>query len=221
MPLDLAALREIPVERTIETVLWRTVHLPFGERPDPMRVVASGGRWPTGWTLYTGSTEAVAWSEYCRNHAVDIDAADPTGGVGLNEVTLESFAALEVDDPLLRRGLFELDFAFDRLADLTTPWAEQLLERSGFDLSDFYADKYVGYGCCPDLAALVGDLGWEAMRVPSAAWQRSDGWCIPVFEAGRLRLLGHRERVPAARPTVALAVATSYAVGERPRWLGQ
>jgi hypothetical protein len=220
MALDPAPLREIPVERSEETLLWRAVYLPFGDDPDPLYVQPRRGRWPTEWTLYTGSTEVVAWSEYCRNSAFDVDAADPTGGVGLNEVTLEALGSLEIEDPLPRRALFELDFAFDRLADLTTPWAEELLERAGFNLGDFYADPSTGYGSCPELASLVGDLRWEAIRVPSAAWQRSDGWCVPVFEDGRLRLLGHRERLASARPTVAVALATSYADGERPRWLG-
>src|ERR1700761_7869560 len=132
MPLNPGPLREIPVERTEETLLWRTVYLPFRGDPDPLHVQPRRGRWPTDWTLYTGTTEVIAWSEYCRNSAADIAAADPTGGVGLNEVTFEAFRNLEVEDPLPRRALFELDFAFDRLADLTTPWAEELLERAGF-----------------------------------------------------------------------------------------
>lgn len=220
MALDLAPLREIPVERTEETLLWRTVYLPFGDTPDPLVVQPFTGRWPTKWTLYTGSIEVVSWAEYCRNNAGDVAAADPTGGVGVNAVTIDSLAGLEIEDPLPRRALFELDFAFDRLADLTTPWAEELLERAGFDLTHFYADPSDGYGDCPELASVAGELGWEAIRVPSAAWQRSDGWCVPVFEDGRLRLLGHRQLVPAARPTVAVALATSYAEGQRPAWLG-
>lgn len=58
------------------------------------------------------------------------------------------------------------------------------------------------------------------MRVPSAAWQRSGAWCVPVFEPGRRRLVAATKLVEAAAPTVALAVATDYASGERPRWLG-
>jgi hypothetical protein len=219
MALEIEVLREIPVERTVETLLYRAVHLPQSGEPDPLMVVPEWGRWPTAWTLYTGSTNLVAWAEYCRNHAKDIDLADPTGGVGLNETSLEMFASLQVGDPLLRRALYELTFAFERLADLTNPWAEELLVRAGFELEDFYADKASGYGSCPELAALVGKLGWEAMRVPSAAWQRSENWCVPVFETGRRRLEGIKPLLDAARPTVALAVATTYAEGERPGWL--
>lgn len=220
MALELDALREIPISRTVETLLYRTVFLPPNGEPDPLTVQPEEGRWPTAWTLYTGSSEVVAWAEYCRTHAGDVELADPTGGVGLNESSLPMFATLPLGDPLPRRALYELTFEFDSLADLTTPWAEELLVRAGFDPNDFYAPKASGYGGCPELAALVHELGWEAMRVPSAAWQLSESWCVPVFDAGRHRLANAKSLVGAARPTVALAVATTYAEGERPAWLG-
>lgn len=162
----------------------------------------------------------VTWAEYCRNHPRDVALADVTGGVGLNEASFDAFAPLEVADPLPRRALYGLTFAFEMLADLTSPWAEDCLTRASFDLDSFYADAAAGYGDCPELAGLVDTLGWEAMRVPSAAWQRAGGWCVPVFEPGRDRLLSAECLVEAASPTVALAVATVYADGERPAWLG-
>ncbi|MBA3865543.1 MAG: hypothetical protein H0X42_04225, partial [Solirubrobacterales bacterium] len=72
----------------------------------------------------------------------------------------------------------------------------------------------------PELAHLATALGWEAMRVPSAAWQWPDGFCVPIFEAGRKRLVAMDQAIESASPTVALAAATVYAEGERPSWLG-
>jgi hypothetical protein len=220
MALDFDALREIPIGAATETVFYRTVHIPARGEPDPLFVLPESGRWPTAWTLYTGTSEPVAWAEYCRNHAADVALSDVTGGVGLTSATLPAFARLEVAKALPRRSLYELRFDFERMADLTSPWAEELLERAGFDLDSFYADSADGYGDCPELAALVPRLGWEAIRVPSAAWQRPDGYCVPVFEPGNQRLAEIKRRIGSASPTVALAAATVYAAGQRPGWLG-
>lgn len=220
MALDLAVLAEIPVGRGEERLYFRTVYIPVSGEADPLYALPENGRWPSAWTLYTATSEAVAWAEYCRNHAHDIELSDVTGGVGLSAETLSAFAPLEVSKALPRRSLYELTFDFEALADLTSPWAEELLARAGFDLESFYADVATGYGRCPELAELAPDLGWEAVRVPSAAWQRPDGFCVPVFEAGRSRLVGSRSTIASASPTVAVAVATNYAVGERPNWLG-
>lgn len=220
MALDLEVLQEIPVARSTQRVVYRTVHIPVAGKPDPLFVQTSHGRWPTAWTLYTGTSEPVAWAEYCRNHAEDVELSDVTGGVGLTSATLPAYARLEVSKALPRRSLYELRFDFQRLADLTSPWSEELLGRAGFDLDSFYADRADGYGDCPELAELVPQLGWEAILVPSAAWQRPDGFCVPVFEAGRERLVSVDRRFASASPTVALAVATAYADGERPAWLG-
>jgi hypothetical protein len=218
--LDIAVLRQIPIASATERVFFRTVHLPLNRPPDPLFVLAGAGRWPTAWTLYTATSATVAWAEYCRSHASDIAASDVTGGVGLTAATLSAFAALEVSKALPRRALYELRFEFEALADLTSPWAEVLLRRAGFDLDGFYADAAAGYGDCPELAGLAESLGWEALRVPSAAWQRPDGFCVPVFKAGRERLAGVDPILASASPTVATAVATAYASGERPVWLG-
>ncbi|HEY2716581.1 MAG TPA: hypothetical protein VGI73_10230 [Solirubrobacterales bacterium] len=220
MALDIAVLRQIPVGTADERLFYRTVHLPLSGEPNPLYVSPTTGRWPTGWTLYTATTATVAWAEYCRNHPADVAASDVTGGVGLSTATLPAFAALEVSKSLPRRALYELRFEFEALADLTSPWAEELLLRSGFDLGSFYADAAMGYGDCPELAGLTQQLGWEAIRVPSAAWQHPDGFCAPVFEAGRQRLISIASVLPSASPTVATAVATAYAAGERPAWLG-
>jgi hypothetical protein len=218
--LDTAVLRQIPVGTASERVFYRTVHLPLSGEPDPLYALPAVGRWPTAWTLYTAAATTVAWAEYCRNHPADISDSDVTGGVGLSATTLPTFAALEVSKSLPRRALYELHFEFEALADLTSPWAEELLWRSGFDLNSFYADAAAGYGDCPELAALTQELGWEAIRVPSAAWQRPDGFCVPVFDIGRRRLAAAESLLSSASPTVATAVATAYAEGERPAWLG-
>jgi hypothetical protein len=220
MALKLDILREIPVGEAMESVFYRAVYIPLRGEPDPLYSIAATGRWPTAWTLYTGTSEPVAWAEYCRNHARDIELSDVTGGVGLTSATLPSYAHLEVAKALPRRSLYELSFEFRALADLTSPWAEDLLSRAGFDLRSFYADRFSRYGDCPALAALVPQLGWEAIRVPSAAWQRPDGFCVPVFEKGRGRLVSAVRSLAFASPSVALAAATSYAAGERPGWLG-
>jgi hypothetical protein len=143
-----------------------------------------------------------------------------TGGVGLTAASLGAFAPLEVGRALPRRSLYELTFGFEMLADLTSPWAEDCLRRASFDLDSFHADASSGYGDCPELAGLVASLDWEAMRVPSAAWRHAGAWCVPVFAAGRPRLLATRRLLEAASPTVALAAATEYPAGERPAWLG-
>jgi hypothetical protein len=217
VPLDLGPLREIPVRRTAITVYFRQVWLPDdGSPPDPF-FTRREGRWPTDWTLYTATTPTVAWTEYCRNHARDVAAADVTGGVGLDSASLVALGPREL--PVAARALFELDFGFDRLADLTSAWAIELLGRAGFERSSFTADP-PGYGDCPELASLAVDLRWEAMLVPSAAWRWPDGLCVPVFEAGRSGLVDYRMTVAAAQPSVSVAAATTYVASARPRWLG-
>lgn len=114
--------------------------------------------------------------------------------------------------------MFELSFAFDRLADILSPWGTECLNEAGFPLDDFYADP-PDYGTCPELAGLAAALGWEAMRVPSAALRTAGAFCVPVFESGLARLRSSTRVIAAASPTVALAYATTYADDLRPGWL--
>jgi hypothetical protein len=221
MSLDSAPLREIPVGEAEESVFFRAVQIRGEDEPEPLFTRPGHGRWPTDWTLYTGTTAPVAWAEYCRNNAGDVALADVTGGVGLTAATLPAYADLEVGKALPKRSLYELLFEFTALADLTTTSAESRLVEAGFDLMSFYADERDGYGDCPELASLAEELGWEALRVPSAAWQRPDGYCVPVFELGKPRLVSAFRTVDAASPSVAMAVATTYPVGRRPAWLGE
>lgn len=219
MPLDTRWLQQVPVLQTSITVYYRTVYIPGLGRPiDPLRTRPNEGRWPTDRALYTASGPHVAWAEYCRNHATDIEAADVTGGVGIDATSLPSLAPLRIGNPLPLRSMFELSFEFERLADLLSPWGAECVQEAGFPLDDFYADG-PGYGGCPELAAAAEALGWEAMRVPSAALRDPSAFCIPVFGAGRTHLRAVTEAVSAASPTVAVAYATTYADDLRPRWL--
>lgn len=204
------------MRRTALTVYFRQVWLTNdGSEPDPF-FVRREGRWPTDWTLYTATTEAVAWAEYCRNHPADVAGADLTGGAGLDVAGLAAMGGFQLDVPA--RALFELDFAFDRIADLTSAWALELLERAGFAASDFAADP-PDYGKCPELASHVEALDWQAMIVPSAAWRWANGLCVPIFESGRGSLIRYRKTLAAAQPTLSVAAATTYPGSSRPRWL--
>jgi hypothetical protein len=214
--LDQESVDALEAVETSVVVYFRHVYLPPVGAPDPFRVRPESGRWATAWTLYTADTEYVAWSEYCRQQAADVERGDPTGGMGINARNLPALASVEVGTPLPLRSLFTLTFQFARLADLTTEDARLRLNAAGFSDVNFYADDY---GLCPDLAKLGESLGWEALRAPSPAW-RPEGRCIAVFEAGRSRLQRSRMVVEAARPTVAVAAGTTYRAGERPGWLG-
>jgi hypothetical protein len=218
VPLDVAWLRQIPVLRTSITVYYRTVHIPVLGAPDPLRTRPGEGRWPTDWTLYTASAPDVAWAEYCRNNPADVEAADVTGGVGLDPASFPALAPLGVGAPLPQRAMYELSFGFERLADLLAPWGAECLREAGFPLDDFHADG-PAYGACPELAGLSHQLGWEAMRVPSAALREPTAFCVPVFQGGRDRLRDVAEAVSAASPSVAVAYATTYADDLRPDWL--
>ncbi len=158
----------------------------------------------------------MAWAEYCRNHATDVANADPTGGVGLDDAGLVALGGLEL--AVSARALFEFTLTFERLADLTSEWASTLLGRSGFDTASFTADG-PAYGDCPELAKLASLLEWQAILVPSAAWSQPDGFCVPVFDRDVAGIDRAREVIAAARPSVATAAATTYASGQRPRWL--
>jgi hypothetical protein len=217
VPLDLSWLEQVPILRRNIRVYYRHVWIPATGEPDPFHVLPFEGRWPTDWTLYTATEAVVVWAEYCRNHADDVEEADVTGGVGLDEPGLVALAGLEV--PIGARSLYELDFAFERLVDLTSPWARECLENAGFDTGSFTLDG-PSYGDCPELASNAFGLGWQAMIVPSAAWPASDGYCVPVFASGRGGLAAVRRAIVAARPTVAVAAATTYPAGSRPAWLG-
>lgn len=195
---------------------YRTVHIPYREEADPLRVVPGTGRWPSSRTLYTASSDDVAWAEFCRNHAADIEAADMTGGIGIDLSSLQAMADFGLGPPVPSRSLYELTFRFTQIVDLTTDAAWAVLADADFDVADFFSDTY---GECPALAEHGVERGWEALRVPSAAWRSKDACCIPVFPAGFPRLEGVRIVEASAVPTIRVSVGTSYRLGERPSWM--
>jgi hypothetical protein len=218
-PDHVEAAAAIGVVPTSVTVYFRHVYRPADGDPDPFRVRPHEGRWGTDWTLHTAETIHVAFAEYCRQAASaddDLERSDPTGGVGINAQNLQTLGSLEVSSPLPARALFRLTFRFERFADLTSNAAVQALAAAGFDSQNFYSDEYAE---CQALSRAGSAARWEALRAPSAAW-RPDGRCVAVFEAGRRRLIRYRRVVAAARPTIAVAYATTYKDGERPTWLG-
>jgi len=212
-----AVVADVETAVTVITVYFRHVFIPTGSTPDPFYVVGNDpGRWSTRWTLYTCNAPYVVWAEYCRNYADDVARADPTGGVGINSANLPILANVPLGPALPARSLFSLTFRFKRLADLTTDAAQQTLTSGGFDVADFYIHDY---GDCSLLAQAGDRAGWEAFAVPSAAW-RPDGRSIVVLTAGRPQFIRQRQLVPAGRPTVAVAYATTYKSSQRPMWLG-
>jgi hypothetical protein len=216
MAIRSAALSRINAGPAGLRLYFRTVHIPFEGSPDPLRVVPWSGRWPTDHTLYTAESAEVAWAEYCRNHAADVEAADLTGGVGLDLSALRALGEFGLGPPVPSRSFFELRFEFTKLADLTSRTSWVSLATAGFDIGDFYSDDY---GACEEISRYAVSRGWEAIRVPSAGWRSADAFCVPVFRNGLRRLKSARELVSAAVPSVRIAVGTSYRSDERPSWM--
>ncbi len=204
---------QIPTEATTRTLYYRQVWIPDDCPPDPFYVEPNSGRWGTEWTLHTATEPETAWAEYCRNHASTVDRADPTGGVGLNAANLPLLLAAELD-LVPARALFGVTFAFAALADLTSSVARAALDGIGFDERDFFADDY---SRCPDLAQAGAEAGWEAIQAPSAALRPAT--CVAVLPGGRQRHVRTTELVGRARPTVHVAVLTTYKGGQRPHWM--
>jgi RES domain len=213
--MDTDALASVRTEATSVVVYFRNVYLPNDRAPDPYYVRPDRGRWATEWTLYTADAEHVAWAEYCRQAASEVDRGDPTGGIGINPANFAALRDVEVRAPLPLRSLFTITIQFDALADLTDRENQRTLATAGFSLRDFYEDDYGG---CPDIARSGEALGWEGLQAPSAAW-RPDGRCIALFQAGRRRILRDRMVAEAARPTVSVAAGTTYKHNQRPSWL--
>lgn len=183
--------------------------------PDP-EYAGAGGRWESDErTLYTATSAQTSWAEWCRNHPAAVEEADPTGGKPLDGDLIKVLAWAELSDAIPARAMVHMTFEFARLADLTTAKAGQRLLQVGFNPRDLYADDY---GRCPELARDCVALGWEAIRVPSAAYQ--GGFCIAVFSDGRRRNGDWEIVQPRARPGVAVALRTVYRDGESPSWIG-
>jgi len=216
--IDRYVLQQIPTEQRRLNLYFRTVHLPFYSEPKPLRR-SQEGRWATSTgTIYTATSEQVAWAEYCRQISDDVNIADPTGGVGLTRNSFTILRAQELGTPVPARALYGIEVEFERIANLTTLDARSTLEAAGFDLPNFVSDDY---GRCSDLAVIGEELEWEALIVPSAALRRNGDFCIPIFAANKVLThnVTHLKR-STARPTIATAYLTHYKEGERPKWLG-
>lgn len=214
---DESALAGVPTTPRTLTLYYRHVYIPPREPPDPLRTSSQPSRWATGrGTLYATTSEPAAWAEYCRRHAADVERADVTGGIGINRVNFGAYAARAVPAPLPARALFGVEVRFQRLADLTRPGTLSALERTGFDPADLLADDY---GACPEVASAGERLGWEAILAPSAAWRHADGSSVAIFHGAKPPRADFRVLHRAARPSVAVAYATTYRQDERPGWL--
>ena len=215
--LDEQALSELPAE-PVELSLYRTAWLPERGDPNPLFTEPKTNRFGTeAGTIYTASTAVVAWSETCRNRSDEIEGSNPLGVTNVTLDEIQRFATTPIDRLVPMRALYRLEFSFERAVDVRGDVARAALGAAGIDADDLVAD---GYGRCRDLAAAAVSLGWEAILVPSAAWARADGFCVPVFKpAGALRMTRSELLAAAALPTLAVAYLTRYPAGARPSWL--
>lgn len=214
--LAAADIAAIPVGPLTVRVYLRHCFLPAGADPDPLWVNAAvPSRWwtPAG-TLYVAEDTTTVMAEHCRNNAVAVADADPTGGVGLTAANFGFYAPRAVGPPLDARAVYSVEVAFDRLADLRSPAALDALAELGIATDDLLADDY---GPCPALAQAGEQAGWQAVRAPSAA--NPEGVAVAIFEAARPGRTLWKPELDAARPSVRTAYLTRYRVGERPAWL--
>lgn len=214
MALDEGALARLRPRRLTATLYLRQVFIPPEGDPTPYFVRPHEGRWGTEWTLHATTSPPTAWAEYCRHVPELVEAADPTGGIGLGASSLAGLAFIELGDPVLRRALFALTYSFSRVLDVVVE--QQVLSDAGFNFSNLYTDDF---GLCPDLARWAAEAGFEALLAPSAAWRHKGGTVCAVFTQGRARQVSEDVVVASARPTVAVAAGTTYKRSETPAWL--
>lgn len=173
-------------------------------------------RWHTDeGTLYLAEEEETVWAEACRVRAWQIAEADPTGGIGLADANFEFYGPRPLGPPVDLRALYEVTVEVGALADLTTTTSRRTLATVGIGDGDLLADDY---GPCPDIAKLGQQLGWEAIRAPSAALV--GGTCVAVLPGHHPPRERWRKLRDSARPIIAVAYLTRYRAGERPAWLG-
>jgi hypothetical protein len=171
----------------------------------------------TNGTIYTASSVTVAWAETCRNQLDWIEGSNPLGVTNVSLADIARFGATRINRLVVPRAVHELEFAFQRVVDLRSGTAQDVLDRAGMPHADLRVDEY---GRCPDLAAAAVALGWEAILVPSAAWDPAAGLCLPVFKPiGAGALVRVELLASLALPTLAVAHLTRYPDGRRPSWL--
>ena len=216
-PLDQAALQTLEVAPASLTV-YRTGYLPPRSVPDPFYTQPSTNRFgtPAG-TIYTASSATIAWAETCRNVWAEIEDSNPLGVTNASLAEIAAFGATRINRLVPARAVFELELELKRVVDLRAADAQEALERAGVPPADLHADDY---GRCSDLAQAAVSLGWEAIIVPSAAWDATDGFCLPVFKPTAAGVATRVDLIEAAAlPTVAVAHLTHYPDGCRPSWL--
>jgi hypothetical protein len=146
--------------------------------------------------------EEAGWDEY------------PTG---LTVHDLNPIAQHDVPKLIPTRAIMKLVVDLPRVADLTEPMAIYQLHHAGFDAGHLTAD---GYGDCQALAAAAESLNGNALKVPSAAWRNTPGWCLPIFKATTdVSKIKVEPVAMNTRATLAIAHATTYKAGHRPTWL--
>jgi hypothetical protein len=210
----LAELDAVPLRITV----YRTSWMPERGNPDALHTDPHTNRFGTAaGTVYTASSPTVAWAETCRNRWEEIEDSNPLGvtNVSLDEVA--QFGTTRINRLVPVRAVHELEFDFRRVVNLRNPAAQNVLDRAGLLPADLIADDY---GRCRELATAAVALGWEGLLVPSAAWDRPDGYCVPVFKETGLDALTRVSLLEiAALPTLAVAHLTRYPLGRRPSWL--
>lgn len=216
-PLDERALEDLDVVPLTITV-FRTSWIPPRGDSDPLYTDPSTNRFGTAaGTIYTASSVTVAWAETCRNQWQWIEESNPLGVTNVSLAEIARFGATRINRLVVPRAVHELEFAFHRVVDLRSPDAQTILERAGMPPGDLRVDSY---GRCADVAAAAEALGWDAVLVPSAAWDPPAGFCMPVFKPVRAGALNRAELVAGiALPTLAVAHLTRYPAQRRPSWL--
>jgi hypothetical protein len=213
------ALADVPVGPHAIRVYLRHCYLPAAGDPDPLWINAAVlSRWHTHeGTLYVAEEAETVWAELCRNTPDRVQAADPTGGVGLNPANFPFYGPQALRPPVDARALFSVDIAFGQVADFTGPEAQAALQAAGVadPATELLED---GYGPCPHIAKAGRALGWEAVRASSAA--RLGGITMSIFDGAWPEAATWTLEEPAARPSVGVAYLTRYRAGERPAWLG-
>jgi RES domain len=217
VPLDERVLADLEAEPLAVTV-FRTSWIPPRGEADPLYTEPYTNRFGTAaGTVYTASSTTVAWAETCRNQSEWIEESNPLGVTNVSLAEIARFATTEINRLVIPRAVHELEFVFQRVVDLRTVTAQDLLEGAGMEATDLRVDNY---GRCGDLAAAAVALGWQAILVPSAAWDPTAGFCVPVLKPAAAGALIRVERLAeAALPTLAVAHLTRYPEGHRPSWL--
>src|SRR3954453_5386882 len=177
-PLVVGELAAMPIVTGEIRAYVPPCYLPPVGNPDPLWVnAAQSSRWQTiGGTLYLAEDAQTAWAESCRARAAQVEAADPTGGVGLGSANFAYYARQPLAAPVDARALFEVSFRVERLVDLTSEDALASLRAAGLTDDELRADDY---GRCPNVAQYGEADGWEAIRAPSAALD--GGLCVAVM----------------------------------------